>query len=179
VDNHNQLGVSNDFSERVNPTFLFQGDCVMTPDIENRFKYSIGTILMWSGLLANIPMGWQLCDGTNGTPNLLAKFGRQVPTGATDPGDVPGSSDTHTLTTPELPTHNHGITDPGHIHPGGGGSPTPFPKAPAPNGPVHEAPAGLAFDPNSGADTVNNSPAGTSHDNRPAYYELAFIQKVT
>jgi len=27
-----------------------------------------GVIVMWSGLLANIPSGWALCDGTSGTP---------------------------------------------------------------------------------------------------------------
>jgi microcystin-dependent protein len=25
--------------------------------------------------------------------------------------------ETHTLTTPEIPSHNHGVTDPGHTHP--------------------------------------------------------------
>lgn len=29
-----------------------------------------GTIAVWSGSIASIPSGWQLCDGTNGTPNL-------------------------------------------------------------------------------------------------------------
>ena len=35
----------------------------------------IGTIVMWSNYNgANIPSGWQLCDGTNNTPNLRDKF---------------------------------------------------------------------------------------------------------
>jgi len=33
-----------------------------------------GAILMWSGTIATIPSGWNLCDGTNGTPNLTNKF---------------------------------------------------------------------------------------------------------
>lgn len=33
-----------------------------------------GLILMWSGTIATIPAGWQLCDGTNGTPDLRDKF---------------------------------------------------------------------------------------------------------
>lgn len=34
----------------------------------------IGTILPYTGLLADIPSGWHLCDGTNGTPNLTGQF---------------------------------------------------------------------------------------------------------
>jgi hypothetical protein len=33
-----------------------------------------GVILMWSGTIATIPTGWQLCNGTNGTPDLRNKF---------------------------------------------------------------------------------------------------------
>ena len=33
-----------------------------------------GTIAMWSGLIANIPDGWFLCDGTNSTPDLRNRF---------------------------------------------------------------------------------------------------------
>jgi len=31
----------------------------------------VGTILAYTGSLADIPTGWHLCDGTEGTPNLL------------------------------------------------------------------------------------------------------------
>jgi microcystin-dependent protein len=34
----------------------------------------IGTIFMWSGSIASIPAKYQLCDGTNGTPDLRDKF---------------------------------------------------------------------------------------------------------
>lgn len=33
-----------------------------------------GAILLWYGLIATIPSGWRLCDGTNGTPDLRDKF---------------------------------------------------------------------------------------------------------
>ena len=33
-----------------------------------------GGIIMWSGTIATIPFGWALCDGNNGTPNLIDKF---------------------------------------------------------------------------------------------------------
>src|ERR1051325_5037008 len=50
-----------------------------------------GIICMWSGLIANIPTGWLLCDGNNGTPNLSGKFIK---------GGVPGSTGGST-------THSH------------------------------------------------------------------------
>lgn len=33
-----------------------------------------GDIISWSGLIANIRPGWQLCNGANGTPDLRDKF---------------------------------------------------------------------------------------------------------
>lgn len=33
-----------------------------------------GGIILWSGSIASIPTGWQLCDGTNGTPDLRNRF---------------------------------------------------------------------------------------------------------
>lgn len=37
-----------------------------------------GVIVMWSGLITDIPKGYALCDGTNGTPNLSGKFIRSA-----------------------------------------------------------------------------------------------------
>ena len=33
-----------------------------------------GGIIMWSGPVASIPAGWQLCDGSNGSPDLSGRF---------------------------------------------------------------------------------------------------------
>ena len=40
-----------------------------------------GTILPYTGLLSDIPAGWHLCDGTDGTPNLIGQFlqGSNIP----------------------------------------------------------------------------------------------------
>ena len=40
----------------------------------NSFELPIGTILPYVGDLADIPKGWYLCDGSNGTPNLTGRF---------------------------------------------------------------------------------------------------------
>lgn len=53
-----------------------------------------GLIAMWHGLLADIPTGWVLCDGTNGTPDLREAFIKGSAAGI-DPG-VTGGSNTHT-----------------------------------------------------------------------------------
>lgn len=37
-------------------------------------KIPAGIISMWSGSIVNIPAGWYLCDGSNGTPNLTDRF---------------------------------------------------------------------------------------------------------
>jgi hypothetical protein len=34
----------------------------------------VGGIIMWGGVIGNIPSNWQLCDGTNGTPDLQDRF---------------------------------------------------------------------------------------------------------
>ena len=40
----------------------------------NIVAFPRGMILMWSGSVTEIPRGWALCDGTNGTPDLRGKF---------------------------------------------------------------------------------------------------------
>lgn len=34
----------------------------------------VGAIIMFSGTVAEIPEGWAICNGENGTPNLIGKF---------------------------------------------------------------------------------------------------------
>jgi hypothetical protein len=50
-----------------------------------------GVIVIWSGLRANIPIGWYLCDGDNGTPDLRDKFICSV-TGVEEAGLTGGSA---------------------------------------------------------------------------------------
>lgn len=48
-----------------------------------------GGIVMWSGSIASIPIGWSLCDGSNGTPDLTDKFIISVASSAENPGTAP------------------------------------------------------------------------------------------
>jgi hypothetical protein len=49
-----------------------------------------GTIVNWYGAMDNIPTGWALCDGQNGTPNLPGKF--IVAAGGRDGDPAPGAT---------------------------------------------------------------------------------------
>ena len=64
-----------------------------------------GIITMWSGTTTNIPFGWLLCNGLNGTPDLRDRFivgaGNGYNVGTT------GGEAAHTLSITELPSHNH------------------------------------------------------------------------
>lgn len=67
----------------------------------------IGGIIMWSGSIASIPAGWALCNGSNGTPDLRGRF--IVGAGSTyNPGNI-GGLDKVTLSLSEMPSHFHQI----------------------------------------------------------------------
>jgi len=72
-----------------------------------------GIIVMWSGKVADVPMGWTICDGNNGTPNLTDRFVIHADadaSGTNNVGDT-GGAKTHTLTGGESGTsaHTHGL----------------------------------------------------------------------
>ncbi|MAD25804.1 MAG: hypothetical protein CMO44_16715 [Verrucomicrobiales bacterium] len=61
---------------------------------------AVGSIMMWSGAIADIPTGWQLCDGSGNSPDLRDRF--VIGSGSTYPvGDTGGSKDS------SLPSHSH------------------------------------------------------------------------
>ncbi|MDO5609077.1 MAG: hypothetical protein Q4G08_11550 [Capnocytophaga sp.] len=77
-----------------------------------------GMISMWSGELSAVPVGWQLCDGTNGTPDMRDKFVLGWQHEQAQIGSI-GGSHTKKLTIGQLPKHNFtGTTSSagGHTH---------------------------------------------------------------
>ena len=80
-------------------------------------SFPTGGIIMWSGAIVDIPAGWYLCDGNNGTPNLVDKF--VVGAGGTYAKGATGGSGSHNHPA-------HAVTQPvyaneaAHTHPGSG-----------------------------------------------------------
>ena len=62
---------------------------------------------MWSGKISDIPSGWALCDGGNGTPDLRDKF---IVGARQDDGSVAKTNVTGSLTQSgdgQIPSHSH------------------------------------------------------------------------
>lgn len=165
-----------------------------------------GVIVMWSGSADNIPVGWALCDGTNGTPDLRNRF--VVGAGTSyEPGDTGGSASV-TLTVDQLPSHKHSAStesagshnhdattnaDGQHTH-----SYTfrDWAREVQTGGITQNIWAGTASANTSSAGshthtvtinsagshshsvTVDNTGGGQAHENRPPYYALCFIMKL-
>ena len=62
----------------------------------------VGSIIMFSGKAEEIPSGWAICNGENGTPNLIDRF----ILGSTYAGGTGGNSQI-TLSVSQLPPHRH------------------------------------------------------------------------
>ena len=133
-----------------------------------------GVIVMWSGSIADIPQGWALCDGTNGTPDLRDRFIKSIPNNSTNPGSTGGNS-AHIHTTPnhqhgsKLGGENQNATDSTEIWTGFGESigGKMFIKG-------SETPAATSV--RTGTDVSGGSNT-SSASSLPPYYEVAFIMK--
>jgi len=117
------------------------------------------SIMIYAGAVADIPAGWFLCDGDNGTPDLRNKFVRGAG-GAFAPDDEGGANVTgsHILTEDELPAHSHEQTYNNSAARSGGGV----------NGGsfLRTQETGLT-----------GGGLGHTHDMVPAYYALAYIMQ--
>jgi len=140
----------------------------------------LNTIQAWSGTLANIPPGWQLCDGTNGTPDFTDKFLLSVPP-ATDPG-AEGGENEHTLTVAEMPNHNHSTFSNG----GGNHNHSSITtnvvrqRTGIENDRVGASAGGQisGLMGNASGSFVIGTTGGAPHENKPPFFELAFIMRL-
>ena len=160
----------------------------------NNALVPINGIIMYSGLQADIPANWAICDGNNGTPNLVNKF--VVAAASFDVGTsewrtaVDGTSKesggaaTKTLGTNELPSHTHGITDPGHQHTTNVDTGTLFHVGGS--GQVNYGGAGTypgtAFnmdDANTGITATDEEGVDATNKNLPPYFAIAYIMRIS
>lgn len=65
-----------------------------------------GCIVLWAGSVLAIPAGWQLCDGTNGTPNLTDRF--VVGAGSSYSPTATGGATVVSATSSSNGAHTHG-----------------------------------------------------------------------
>ena len=61
-----------------------------------------GSIIMFNGLSSEIPNGWHICDGTEGTPNLTGKFIK-----ASNTSGETGGKSTIQILEENMPRHTH------------------------------------------------------------------------
>lgn len=124
----------------------------------------IGTIVFWSGSSDEVPTGWHICDGTDGTVDLRDKFilaaGTKHAVGST------GGNETVTLTEAQMPKHKHSVSRQLNS--------SNYTSATLTSGDYR------AIDP-SGAYAINSTETGSSqpHQNMPPYYALCAIQKIS
>lgn len=158
--------------ERLNPLL----------ELQRRLVPKQSAIPYW-GSVAAIPSGWQLCDGTNGTPDLSGMF-----IVGYDPNDEDydaigsqGGSKEVTLTESQMPAHKHAATahvnDPGHSHkiPGdAGGSDYVTMNDGNGNGRnTDSSTTGITV-----SVAISNKGGSQPHENRPPYYTMAYITYV-
>lgn len=100
-----------------------------TPDTINKVKLltdagisevlPTGIITLWYGTVSNIPVGWTLCNGSNGTPDLRDKFvigANQDDSGVAKTNITGSLTQTGGTKDAVVVSHTHAITDPGHSH---------------------------------------------------------------
>ena len=138
-----------------------------------------GMISLWYGSIGSVPVGWYLCDGTNGTPDLRDRF--VVGAGSTySVAATGGSTDaivvshTHTATsTVTDPSHVHTMTAANNVALGGGGSQTvPRDVSVTASFTSNAAVTGITV-----ATTNASSGVSGTNANLPPYYALAYVMK--
>jgi len=171
-------------------------DLTLLADTVKNALVPIGGIIMWSGTIAELAnmSSWQLCDGTNGAPDLRNKFivGAWEDTGvaANDGGGTARTADTNYpyleqnagggFADAVVVDHSHDITDQEHSH--------------TFNSNDSDSGSGNTLNDNSSLNntlTMTSSsvftgitgtdPAGVAGTNRnlPPYYAMAFIKRIS
>ena len=147
----------------------------------------VGGIIMWSGTDGSVPSNWQLCNGTNGTPNLIDKFivGRGSAYAADSTGGTADSvvvSHTHTTnsTSKTLTGSIVKISEGFNVQ---GSATGVFTKTNDGNNTVTESAStspvsGVTFD---GTHTHGTDDPGVSgtNQNLPPYYAIAYIMRMS
>jgi hypothetical protein len=168
------------------------GQPMLASDILDLTFFPKGAILTfsseaWNNASADFKKQWHICDGTNGTVNLVDRFPRGSGSttgtiGGTDTAQVPYH--THTVSDSG---HTHSINDPGHSH----SLRVSYAEADQKAGYLLDASSasyyydvtttssGTGISIKSSGSNISVQPAGlAAADNRPAFTTVIFIQKI-
>jgi len=156
--------------------------------------HDAGMVVTYAGTNASIPAGWLLCDGASldtttyadlftalgyayggaganfNIPNMVGVFAK----GSATQTASTGGANSKTLSTSEMPSHTHNVTDPGHVHECGGAytGGSVIGKMSSYNNYrlawTYSAVTGI---------TNGNTGGGSSFDNQPAFLEMQYIIK--
>jgi microcystin-dependent protein len=130
---------------------------------------------MWSGAVNVLPVGWALCDGQSGRPDLRGRFVVGYNPYDTDYNAInkTGGEKTHILSISEMPSHNHADLEGDDTSHGGNSASI--------DGTARWLVSALTTDTKNAK--IPNSKTGYTggnqpHENRPPYYTLAYIIKL-
>ena len=187
------LTVGGTMTLSANPVSNLQAATKQYVDAAASGSFPSGGIIMWSGLIAAIPAGWYLCNGSNGTPDLRDRFVvgagstyAVAATGGSANAIVVSHDHTYSGNTNNNGNHRHGLN--GNT----GGTVRQLGAQSARIAGFSDNPAGQSFVTQySGTDIMeengehNHSFSGTTSSNGasgtnanlPPYYALAYIMK--
>ena len=173
---NNPNRVDNDFTYNPSTNTLKVGNIIDSSG--NASAFVTGMILLWYGDTSNIPGGWVLCNGQNGTPDLRDRF--VIGAGNNfNPGDT-GGSNSVTLSEANLPSHRHFV-----VSNALGGQNRTNSNVSANNQVRKGTGAGNLYESYNLASTGSDAAAGrssavgsgTPFDNKPNYHALCYIMK--
>lgn len=135
-----------------------------------------GAIMAWSGTTEDIPEGWHICDGTDGTLDLRGMF----LLGASESHDVgeTGGEEKHQLIVGEIPAHSHienlayNNKDVFYARKEGTNGTLSSYRSISQSSIVNYESSGLSYV------QTGNTGGSTEHNNMPPYYTIIWIQKM-
>jgi len=146
----------------------------VTANIDGPGTIPVGTVVMFNAEFATIPSNFQLCDGTNGTPDMHKQFvygttteGQLLDSG----GDADAVVVEHTHTMGNSGNHNHSFTAQQALANYTGHGDAPDQRSNAQNSTTGNG--------GNHQHTIDDTGEDPTDKNLPPYIKLAFIQRMS